>query len=419
MCPPDQNVTRVPGVDDAKRSAATWIARLPPGEADRVLLDAGAIRALNARYAALADGPVDPLEPRVASAAAVKEQIAAAFAHVESSRRDGKIVIDDASLAEARARSDRLSPTDELRVLRAEAALWCIPTLTPVLAPGGSVAYDRNRCSEAHAGELVRVLGRTGDGWALVHAGYAVGWMAGEAALGARLGEAEARRHRDGGLRAVVTRDRTDAGGAPVLRLGTSFPLESRASGPVVRIPAEDGLREVPLGGRLERGPLPLTRRAVLSLAFEHLGDPYGWGGYEGGLDCSRFLHDLLAVFGLSLPRNSSVQALAGTRVIELSGLPAAARAAALREANACGIVLAQMPGHIMLYLGEDGDVSSGAGFHVISALGDLRHACPGGGETLLHVDRVEVSTLGAGEGTSKGPMLMRLARLSVIGACP
>jgi hypothetical protein len=242
--------------------------------------------------------------------------------------------------------------------------------------------------------------------------------MAGAAALGPRLGEAEARSYRDGGSRAVVTRDRIEAGGA-LLRLGTSLPVVPGPVGAMARIAVEGGFREVPIGGPVVPGPLPLTRRAVLSLAFDHLGDRYGWGGYEGGLDCSRFLHDLLGVFGLSLPRNSSVQALAGTRVIELAGMDEAARAAALREANACGIVLAQMPGHIMLYLGEDGDVASGAAFHVISALGDLRHACPGGGETLLHVDRVEVSTLGAGAGTSKGPMLMRLARLAVIGACP
>lgn len=411
-------MSRVPGVDDAKRSAETWIARLPPGEADRVLLDAAAIRALNARYAALPDGPADPLDARAASPAAVKDQVAAAFAHFETGRREGKVVITDATLAEARERAARLAAADELRLARTEVALWCIPTLTPVLAPGGSVAYDRNRCSEVHAGEVVRVLGRATDGWALVHAGYAVGWMSGEAALGPKLDEAAARGYRDGGARAVVTRDHLDAGGGALLRLGTSFPLLSRPSGDVVRIPDQGGFREVPFSHPLARAPMPLTRRAVLSMAFAHLGDRYGWGGYEGGLDCSRFLHDLLGVFGLSLPRNSWVQAQAGTRVIELAGLDAAARAAALREANACGLVLAQMPGHIMLYVGEDGDVTAGAGFYVISALGDLRHACPGGGETLLHVDKVEVSTLGAGAGTSKGPMLMRLARLAVIGSC-
>src|SRR5690606_38975597 len=57
----------------------------------------------------------------------------------------------------------------------------------------------------------------------------------------------------------------------------------------------------------------PLTRRAVLEEAFARIGRPYGWGGHEGGLDCSRFVMDVLASFGLELPRHSGRQAASGT----------------------------------------------------------------------------------------------------------
>ena len=36
----------------------------------------------------------------------------------------------------------------------------------------------------------------------------------------------------------------------------------------------------------------PLTRRGLLTEAFRYLDTPYGWGGQQGGRDCSRFVMD-------------------------------------------------------------------------------------------------------------------------------
>lgn len=380
-----------------------------------MLLRSDEIQALNARYASLPEGPVDLLDAKIASPSQLETQIRAAFALFEARRRDGSVVLSDAELAAAQNRARGGEPLDELHALHEDATLWCIPTTTPILAPGGSPAYDKNRCTEIHAGEVVRVLGRYGDGWLLARVSYALGWLASPRALGPRIDPAEAKRYLEATPRAVVLRDRPQ--GDASLRLGISYPLvETRPDHAL--LPGPRGTRERALDATLARGPLPLTRRHLLSIALAHLGDPYGLGGYEGGLDCSRFLRDLFQVFAVSLPRNSASQVQAGSRTIDLAGLDAKARIEALHDANRCGVVLAQMPGHIMLILGESGERGDGAGTYVISALGDLREACPSGGDAILPINRVVVSTLGAGAGSSKGAMLTRITRLAVIGRC-
>ena len=58
---------------------------------------------------------------------------------------------------------------------------------------------------------------------------------------------------------------------------------------------------------------------ASLTEAFSMLGEPYGWGGKDGGYDCSRFLLELFERFGVDLPRHSARQAIAGTFSVDVS----------------------------------------------------------------------------------------------------
>ena len=161
----------------------------------------------------------------------------------------------------------------------------------------------------------------------------------------------------------------------------------------------------------MREGYLALTRRHALALAFARLGDPYGWGGLGGYRDCSSLLLDVAATFDLRLGRNSSVQAQAGSTVVDVTGKSDADKLAAVRAADQRGLVLLYMPGHIMLYLGElDGKA------YALSAISEYLLPCPEGGHRTVRIDRVDVTDLERGRGTSRTSFVERITTLAVFG---
>lgn len=100
--------------------------------------------------------------------------------------------------------------------------------------------------------------------------------------------------------------------------------------------------------------PLPLTIKNVSDLANEMLNQPYGWGGQFGNRDCSALLKDLYAPFGIWLPRNSKAQAQNSGVFINLSKLPDAQKEAMIITNAVPYLTLLWLPGHIMLYIGEE-----------------------------------------------------------------
>ena len=79
------------------------------------------------------------------------------------------------------------------------------------------------------------------------------------------------------------------------------------------------------------------------------------------------------------------------------------------------GIVLLHFPGHIMLYLGRDEHGTP----MVIHAFSEYLEACEPEGETLRRVDRVAVSDLTLGAGTSRRSFLERITKVIVLGSGP
>ncbi|HET6583389.1 MAG TPA: NlpC/P60 family protein, partial [Nannocystaceae bacterium] len=143
-------------------------------------------------------------------------------------------------------------------------------------------------------------------------------------------------------------------------------------------------------------------------------GDPYGWGGKDGARDCSQFLHDLFAGFGIPLGRHSSVQATQGTANVDVAGWTEADKLAAIDDAAHDGVVLLYMPGHVMLDVGKDGDRR-----FAISAIAEYVEPCAGAGETLRRLDRVAVTDLELGRGSSRGAFIERITRIAVFGPQP
>jgi len=76
------------------------------------------------------------------------------------------------------------------------------------------------------------------------------------------------------------------------------------------------------------------------------------WGGIDGKRDCSAATRDVLAPFGLWLPRNSSAQAKSGI-YISLEDLSGEEKEQAILKSGVPFGTLIWMPGHILLYIGQ------------------------------------------------------------------
>lgn len=151
-------------------------------------------------------------------------------------------------------------------------------------------------------------------------------------------------------------------------------------------------------------GFLPYTPRRVIEQAFKMLNAPYGWGGINGEQDCSAFLQEVFAVFGITLPRNSSAQAKVGREIAAFTKKsPISSKINALAKDAVGGITLLRLDGHIMFYLGKHDNRFYG--IHETYGYGEKMF-----GATQTRVlNRVVVSDLLLGEGSKKGSLLERL----------
>jgi hypothetical protein len=86
------------------------------------------------------------------------------------------------------------------------------------------------------------------------------------------------------------------------------------------------------------------------------LGRHYGWGGLYEDRDCSALTMDLMAAFGILLPRNSSQQLRLGAPV-SLEGLDSRERKELITRTATPFLTLIGKPGHITIYIGShDGE---------------------------------------------------------------
>ncbi len=143
------------------------------------------------------------------------------------------------------------------------------------------------------------------------------------------------------------------------IRMGMTLPLVASAGENVtVKMPStkSDGSLQIieatMNADEVHVGYLPYTARNIYEAAFAMLNQPYGWGDSFGQQDCSRFLNMVFKTVGIELPRNSTDEANAATRVgTFLAGSPDADRLQLFSNFPA-GTTLLHLPGHIMLYLG-------------------------------------------------------------------
>ena len=283
------------------------------------------------------------------------------------------------------------------------------------------LAFDRNNCSTVREQEAIQILASWSDTHWLARTGYAMGWVEKRAAISSALPDAM--------IEAFVNAPRVRVESATTL---TAEDVSVTVPADTLLVPTPDGTRAffaspegVFASDAIASVPTvrDLTRREVFARAFAMLDSPYGWGGQEGGRDCSRFLLDIFSTFDLPLPRHSARQAMAGTFQVPVEDVTSIAEKQHIIDAAASkGVVFLHFPGHIMLYLGKTEEGTPMA----IHAFSEYITPCPeveqdeeSPTETINRVDRVTVSDLSLGEGSSRRSFIERVTKVVVLGGTP
>ncbi len=415
----------MPGVEPAHAELEYWRQRteerLGEGAWDEPLLTAEQIRALNESMRVPREGfygQVDLMDPL--SRQEVVDQLFEREEYLATRLENGVYVAGDgggdASVALSGLAEDmELDP--EHRVALGDVPFYCAPTSERFFERDSVLPLDRNRCSTARSQEPIEVLGLASDDFLLARARYTWGFIPADAPLSPALSSEAAERFVRGPH--VTTGDsafRPGTAGAREVPPGSRLPVHDGGGQRQVYVAGERGVAAAPAPDGARDAERPFTRAAVLEEAFSLLGTPYGFGGEDGGRDCSRYLLDVFETFGIEMPRHSGWQADAGSFSIDVKDLDEDELLPVLDEAEEKGVVLLAFPGHIMLYLGREEDGRPMA----IHALAEYLEPCDDGeGEITVAVDTVQVSDLELGRHTSRGALIERVERIAVLGAAP
>ncbi len=247
-------------------------------------------------------------------------------------------------------------------------SLRVMPTMEPFYfdpkLPGEGPPFDHFQNSAIWAGTPVFVTHKSRSGrFYHVEAGFAAGWVPAQDLAWAD--DAFIKQYRTGSYAAIL-RDKVpvrDASGRTLFatHIGAVFPTRGPApeEGPVTilaPVAGPGGLARVAVA-RIEPGqgglwPRKPRAREVARISDEMAGQRYGWGGVNEDRDCSAMVRDILAPFGLWLPRNSAPQSKSG-RVVNFEGLDDAAKERIILAEGVPFRTLIALPGHIMLYVGQ------------------------------------------------------------------
>ena len=411
--------TGVVGVEQAQLDPAWWVERQT--EPDRVILDAQAIAAQNAKLMQL-DRSMHDLDALPSSL-----DRARVVGWIEGlSKRPTRTLYDERGEVVPAADLDAIVDNANLAAVPAtqatrfglvvhRAALRSFPTRTRVFSSNDDHDIDRFQESGLFPGDPVAIVHESRDGnwFFIVNTRYAA-WIekqyVAEGSRDAVLGYGRRTPFRIvTGARATtvytpeepgVSEVQLDMGvRVPVLAdwpVGTAVNGQHGYTSHVIQLPVrnDDGsLRFAPaLLPRREptaEAPLALTPRNLIQQGFNFLGERYGWGHSYNARDCSGFVSEIYRSMGVQLPRNTSDQAVspALNRIAFAEKDSHAKRMAVVRELQVGDLVY--IPGHVMMVIGRiDGEP------YVIHDTTGLSFAGPDGGIVRARTNGVTVSPL-------------------------
>lgn len=293
------------------------------------------------------------------------------------------------------------------------------PTAEGLYESSGDVDFDQVQNSSLDVGTAVAIVHQSKDKqWYYVLSSLADGWVP---AKDVAVGEVKAiQDFAQAKNFVIVTRSKADiyldeskTSYHDYARMGARLPLMGFAGNRAkVLVPVfdKDSKLEIIAGymnrTEVRKGYLPFTARSIYTQAFAMLNEPYGWGGMYGEQDCSAFLDEVFATVGIILPRDSKDQALVGAGLAQFDekAMPAQ-KLEAFKQITGANAIL-HLKGHVLLYLGVFEDRP-----YAIHAVWAYRES-KGEQDMPRVMNRVVVSDLSLGEGSQKGSLLKRLAKI-------
>lgn len=401
----------LPGIEPAMLKADFWLARMSSPQ--QVMMTPQEIESFNAAITAALPQDVMDLGtlPDVFSSASLRRLLTA-----EKLPR-GKERYARGSLVQ-RSFYDRLEENMNFAGVRENNAVsWgftvrrtdlrTFPTDAPSSEDDESDDFDLFQETAVNIAEPLAVLYKSRDQrWVYVQLHNYRGWLRVEdVAVAASRTEWQARREATPfvvvtGVK-VAPRESVQGKAVPDWRagMGTRLHLTAReGDGYAIEIPqrnADGGLswRKAWIHGKADVavGYLPYTRAAMIRQAFKMLGEGYGWGGLREGHDCSSFVMDILAVFGIRAPRNADQQERSPGRHVSLQDAPDIAGRYALLVRQAEPGATLHMRNHVLLYLGQVN--GKHYAIHDLGSYGDIANPRTDG--TLPRVEVMEVVVSG------------------------
>ncbi|MCB9772414.1 MAG: SH3 domain-containing protein [Candidatus Omnitrophica bacterium] len=282
-----------------------------------------------------------------------------------------------------------------------------LPTTDILTAEPFDIEFDQVQNSSLDVGEGLVVFAETLDGkWVYTQTVASAGWMKKDNLEFVSSDEFKIMTSSE--KFAVVTsakadlyRDFARTKFYDTVRMGARFPINNLTADSVEIFIAP--ARRVFISRRdINIGFLHYSPRVIMEQAFKMLNAPYGWGGVHGEQDCSAFLKQIFATVGINMPRNSGEQGQVG----KLLGSQGQIK---LLESAKPGITIAQLKGHIVLYLGMvDGRPYA---IHEVYA---YRENVDGKDRPRI-LNRVVVSDFDLGKGSKKGSLLERIVSIREI----
>ena len=352
---------------EVSSDAAQWIERYESifgaGSADRIILTGEEIEAYNARMTENCPTLVDIRAiPDTVDGEELKNRIAShAFPSGDKFDRGGARIDDEMRQAILLNRAlEEIG--DEAEVLPGIVTARCDMRSFPTslgFYEGGDTFYSKIQQTELIVGMPVWILHKSADGSFLyVRSYYYEGWISASAA--AVCGREIFETFCSPEVFVTVIAPKADAGHTS-LDMGVTLPCvaESEESYTAVLPMREAGgvcstaQIELPKTDAYP-GHLPYTMRNYYAQAFAYLGTRYGWGGADGGIDCSGFVCAVFRTFGIMLPRDTREQKDYAGEVTYTEGYGPEDKDGLLSSLTVPAALFS--PGHVMLYLGKSWD---------------------------------------------------------------
>jgi hypothetical protein len=375
----------VPGIGDAQLTPQFWLDRLPPAQANAVLMDRAAITKQNVHVLKEDHSMHDVAAlPATLTRTQVTGWIEALSQRPDRTLYDahGKPIPD--AMLDALMDSlalDAVPATQPTRygMIVHRAALRTFPTRLRVFSSDDDTDIDRFQESGIFPGTPLVIAHHSRDGqWLFVVSPRYAAWVrktaVAEGTRGEVLGYSARTPYRvitGASVRTVFTPEQPSLSQLE-LEMGLRLPLATglAADQPVNGQTAYTSWTlDLPLrdaDGKLHFAPallqkvddsaadyLPLSRADIIRQAFKFLGERYGWGHDYDGRDCSGFVSDVYRSMGVQMPRNTRDQSVSPAFRHQLfdkdSGRDTRTKAVAALDVGD----LVYIPGHVMMVIGR------------------------------------------------------------------